>query len=49
MPPKSPASARGVEARAIGSLGIYLAKKAMDGLYYEYKNGQNILRFKKYL
>ena len=37
------------EEREIGGLGIYLVKKTMDGLYYEYKNGQNILRIKKYL
>lgn len=37
------------EERQLGGLGIFLVKKTMDGLYYEYKNGQNILRIKKYL
>lgn len=33
--------------RDIGGLGIYLVKKSMDGISYEYKNGQNILTIKK--
>ncbi|MBQ6183017.1 MAG: ATP-binding protein [Clostridia bacterium] len=33
--------------REIGGLGIFLAKKIMDDISYEYKNGQNILRLKK--
>ncbi len=35
------------EKREIGGLGIYLVKKTMDDIDYEYKNGQNILRIKK--
>ena len=35
------------EERGIGGLGIYLVKKSMDGISYEYKNGQNILKIKK--
>lgn len=35
------------EDRAIGGLGIYMVKKSMDAVSYEYKNGQNILRIKK--
>ncbi len=35
------------EARSIGGLGIYLVKKTMDDITYEYKNGQNILKIKK--
>ena len=35
------------EKREIGGLGIYLVKKTMDDIVYEYKNGQNILRIKK--
>jgi serine/threonine-protein kinase RsbW len=31
----------------IGGLGIYLVKKTMDDVVYEYKNGQNILTIKK--
>lgn len=35
------------EERKIGGLGIYLVKKTMDDVSYEYKDGQNILRIKK--
>lgn len=35
------------EDRDIGGLGIYLVKKSMDDITYEYKNGQNILKIKK--
>ncbi len=35
------------EEREIGGLGIYLVKKSMDEISYEYKNGQNILKIKK--
>jgi len=35
------------EERAIGGLGIFLTKKTMDDVSYEYKNGQNILKLKK--
>ena len=35
------------EERQIGGLGIYLVKKTMDDVVYEYKNGQNILTIKK--
>ena len=35
------------EEREIGGLGIYLVKKSMDEISYEYKNGQNILTIKK--
>ena len=35
------------EERAIGGLGIFLTKKTMDDVFYEYKNGQNILKLKK--
>ena len=36
------------EEREIGGLGIYMVKKTMDGVYYKYKNGQNILTIEKY-
>ena len=36
-----------VEERDIGGLGIYMVKKTMDDISYEYRNGQNILRIKK--
>ncbi|MBQ7700621.1 MAG: anti-sigma factor antagonist [Clostridia bacterium] len=35
------------DKREIGGLGIFMTKKIMDGLHYEYKNGQNILTMKK--
>jgi anti-sigma regulatory factor (Ser/Thr protein kinase) len=37
------------EQRQLGGLGIYMVKKSMDDITYEYKNGQNILRIKKNL
>ena len=33
--------------RQIGGLGIFLTKKTMDDVVYEYKDGQNILHLKK--
>lgn len=35
------------EERQIGGLGIYMVKKSMDEINYEYKDGQNILTIKK--
>ena len=37
------------DERDIGGLGIYMVKKSMDDVSYEYKNGQNILTIKKTL
>ena len=37
------------EEREIGGLGIYMVKKSMDEITYEYKDGQNILSIKKNL
>ena len=37
----------GLEDREIGNLGIFMVKKIMDSVTYEYKNGQNILTLKK--
>ncbi|MCR5388168.1 MAG: ATP-binding protein [Lachnospiraceae bacterium] len=36
-----------VEDRPIGGLGIFLVKKNMDSVDYEYKDGKNILTIKK--
>lgn len=36
-----------MEEREVGGLGIYMVKKSMDEVSYEYKDGQNILRIKK--
>lgn len=35
------------EDRTIGGLGIYMVKKSMDEITYEYRDGQNILAIKK--
>lgn len=35
------------EEREIGGLGIYMVKKTMDDIVYEYKDGQNILKIRK--
>ena len=37
------------EERDIGGLGIYMVKKTMDDITYEYKDGKNILAIKKHL
>ena len=37
------------EERGIGGLGIFMVKKTMDEITYEYKDGQNILAIKKSL
>ncbi len=39
----------GVEQREIGGLGIFLVKKNMDDIRYEYLNGSNILTIIKRL
>ena len=35
------------EERQIGGLGIFMVKKTMDGMYYERRDGQNILQIRK--
>lgn len=35
------------EEREIGGLGVFMVKKTMDDISYEYKNGKNILKMKK--
>lgn len=37
------------EERGIGGLGIYLVKKSMDDVVYEYRDGKNVLTIKKVL
>ena len=37
------------EQREAGGLGIFLTKKIMDDVAYEYKNGSNILKLVKHL
>ena len=35
------------EERGIGGLGIYIVKQSMDGMTYEYRDGQNVLTIVK--
>ena len=44
---EDPDTSLGVEEREIGGLGIFLVKRNVDEITYEYKDGQNILRLKK--
>lgn len=37
------------EERQIGGLGIFMVKKSMDDISYEYKDGKNILTIRKNL
>ena len=37
------------QERMIGGLGIFMTKKMMDDVAYEYKDGRNILTLKKNL
>lgn len=46
---KDPDITLDIEDREIGGLGIFLVKKNMDELSYEYVDGQNILTMKKEL
>ena len=36
-----------IDDREIGGLGIFMVKKSMDEVSYEYRDGQNILTIKK--
>lgn len=44
---EDPDVGQAAEDRAIGGLGIYMVKKSMDAIEYEYKDGRNILRIRK--
>lgn len=44
---KEPDISLAVKDRDIGGLGVFLVKKTMDDISYEYKDGQNILRIRK--
>ena len=46
---KDPDVTLSASERQIGGLGIFMAKKLMDEITYEYRDGKNILRMKKYL
>ena len=45
---EDPDTSLGVHERQIGGLGIFLVKKTVDEITYEYKDGKNILRIKKF-
>lgn len=44
-----PDIALSAEQRQIGGLGIYIVKKSMDDVKYEYKNGKNVSTIRKKL
>ena len=44
-----PDTSLSADEREIGGLGIFMVKKTMDEVSYEYKDGQNILKIKKNL
>ena len=46
---KDPDITLSAEERDVGGLGLYMVKKSMDEITYEYKDGQNILAIKKHL
>ena len=46
---EDPDTTLSAEEREIGGLGIYMVKKSMEEITYEYKDGQNILAIKKNL
>ena len=44
---QDPDTTLSAEERQIGGLGIYMVKKSMDEISYEYREGKNILKIKK--
>lgn len=44
---EDPDTTLSADKRDIGGLGIYMVKKSMDGVEYEYKDGQNVLKITK--
>ncbi len=44
---EDPDVTQSADERQIGGLGIYIVKKSMDEIIYEYKDGKNILKIKK--
>ena len=45
----NPNTTLSAEERPIGGLGVFLVKKTMDEITYEYKDGMNILKVKKHI
>ena len=46
---EDPNTALPAKKRVVGGLGIFMVKKSVDDIQYEYKDGKNILTIKKYL
>lgn len=46
---KDPNIKLAAEDRDIGGLGIFMVKKTMDSVEYEYKDNHNILKIKKHI
>lgn len=44
---EDPDTTLSLEDREIGGMGIFIVKKSMDAVNYEYKDGKNILTIKK--
>ena len=44
---EDPVTTLSLEEREIGGMGIFIVKKSMDAVNYEYKDGKNILTIKK--
>ncbi len=42
-----PETSLSAEERQVGGLGIYMVKKIMDDISYQYRDGKNVLRIKK--
>ena len=45
---EAPDTTLSIEERDVGGLGIFLVKKNVDEIAYEYTDGKNILRMKKF-
>ena len=46
---KDPDVTLSIEERQIGGLGIFMVKKLMDDVQYEYRDGENVLTLRKKL
>ena len=44
---KEPDLTAGLEDRVVGGMGIFLIRKVMDAVSYEYEGGENVLRMEK--
>ena len=44
---EDPDTSLSAEERSIGGLGIFMVKKTMDRVFYEYRDGRNILKLEK--